>query len=347
MFQITLNSSCTLCYLIKNYTLLGFHKTRAPQHLINLLTNFWMNNTSPSTIHSIKDEEWPAGNTYTNHWASPTKMLNLQDISLKLSGDTIRSKIYDGVKDILREWTGVELSPTSLYGVRIYTDGAILAPHVDRNPLVISAIINVAQSVQEGWPLEVIGHNGKAYNITMEVGDIILYESHSVIHGRPFPLKGEYYANVFCHFEPVEYSLIDGQRPGNEQEDTLESLYQAAWERQRRLQTRKCGTDQKCFEREHVDLNTFEMTPPYIVPDSKEGKKWRQSHPGARSKRNLLDFDLSAHAAAAGDNLEALKQIAARDLQSLKRADANGWVSLYHYSSHWSPQFNSCTSPFC
>ena len=61
-------------------------------------------------------------------------------------------------------------------------------------PLVISAIINVAQDVDEPWPLEVYGHDGKAYNITMEPGDMIFYESHSVIHGRPFPLKGRYYA---------------------------------------------------------------------------------------------------------------------------------------------------------
>ncbi len=53
----------------------------------------------------------------------------------------------------------------------------------DRLPLVSSAIINVAQDVDEPWPLEVIGHDGKAYNITMEPGDLVLYESHSVIHG--------------------------------------------------------------------------------------------------------------------------------------------------------------------
>lgn len=30
-----------------------------------------------------------------------------------------------------------------------------------------------------------------------------MYESHSVIHGRPFPLQGELYANIFLHFEPA------------------------------------------------------------------------------------------------------------------------------------------------
>ena len=60
---------------------------------------------------------------------------------------------------------------------------AILAPHVDRLPLVASAIINVDQDVDEPWPLEVIGHDGRARNVTMVPGDLVLYESHSIIHG--------------------------------------------------------------------------------------------------------------------------------------------------------------------
>jgi hypothetical protein len=58
-----------------------------------------------------------------------------------------------------------------------------LVERTDRLPLVSSAIINVAQDVDEPWPLEVIGHDGKAYNVTMLPGDLVLYESHSIIHG--------------------------------------------------------------------------------------------------------------------------------------------------------------------
>ena len=36
---------------------------------------------------------------------------------------------------------------------------------------------------------------------------MLLYESHSVIHGRPFPLKGRYFANIFIHFEPTGRKL--------------------------------------------------------------------------------------------------------------------------------------------
>jgi hypothetical protein len=45
----------------------------------------------------------------------------------------------------------------------------------------------------------VIGHDGKATNVTMEPGDLVLYESHSVLHG--VSLNGE----VCCMFEPAVY----------------------------------------------------------------------------------------------------------------------------------------------
>jgi len=48
------------------------------------------------------------------------------------------------------------------------------------------------------------GHDGTGTNVTMEPGDMVLYESHSVIHGRPFPMRGNYFANCFIHFEPIE-----------------------------------------------------------------------------------------------------------------------------------------------
>ena len=51
--------------------------------------------------------------------------------------------------------------------------GSILASHVDRLPLVISAIINVDQRVKEDWPLEIIDHSGKAVNVTMQPGEMV------------------------------------------------------------------------------------------------------------------------------------------------------------------------------
>ena len=38
---------------------------------------------------------------------------------------------------------------------------------------------------------------------------MVLYESHSVIHGRPFPMIGNFFANCFIHFEP--YAPLEGE----------------------------------------------------------------------------------------------------------------------------------------
>jgi prolyl 4-hydroxylase len=76
--------------------------------------------------------------------------------------------------------------------------------------------VNVAQDVEEDWPLEVYDRSGNAVNITMEPGDMVFYESHSLIHGRPFALNGRYYANIFIHFEPYEAEgaeVPDGELP--------------------------------------------------------------------------------------------------------------------------------------
>ena len=149
--------------------------------------------------------------TPVNHWEAPSYLVNFEDRSLR-NGMRIRGEIRKTVQDILEDWVKLKLSSTSVYGVRIYTEGAILTPHVDRNPLITSAIINVEQDVDEPWPLEVYDHQGVAHNVTMVPGDLVLYESHSVVHGRPFPLVGREFANVFVHYEPAggDYKVDGG-----------------------------------------------------------------------------------------------------------------------------------------
>ena len=157
-----------------------------------MIEEFWKKNKD-----NRKLEQWGTGNTYTNNWASPTYMVSVEDTGLRGGGMKLKQAIWDEAEDTISMWTEQQLTQCSLYGIRVYTTGAVLATHVDRLPLVSSAIINVAQDVDEPWPLEVIGHDGKAYNVTMEPGDMVLYESHSVLHGRPYPLKGRFMANIF------------------------------------------------------------------------------------------------------------------------------------------------------
>jgi prolyl 4-hydroxylase len=106
-------------------------------------------------------------------WTAPTYMVNVEDMRLRGAGSSIKRKIWDAARDTIQEWTGEELTDCSLYGIRVYTEGSVLATHVDRMPLVSSAILNVDQDVDEPWPIEVYAHDGKAYNVTMEPGDMV------------------------------------------------------------------------------------------------------------------------------------------------------------------------------
>ena len=61
------------------------------------------------------------------------------------------------------------------------------------------------QQLDDPWPIEVYDHNGRAHNVTMQPGEMCLYESHTVLHGRPTFMNGDRYANVFVHFKPLRH----------------------------------------------------------------------------------------------------------------------------------------------
>ena len=127
-----------------NYTELGFKKGKVPEDLFRDILDFYEENKEKK-----KPEQWPRGNTYVNAWEVPTYMVNFEDKQLR-GGWDLKNRIWATMNPILSEWVGGrELEPTSLYGVRVYERNAYLATHVDRLPLVTSAIIQVAQDVDE------------------------------------------------------------------------------------------------------------------------------------------------------------------------------------------------------
>ena len=267
-------------------------------------------------------ENWFTGNTYTNNWEAPTTMVSVEDRTLRGGGGLLKQKIWDAAKSTLQEWTGEELTPCSLYGIRVYPDGAVLATHVDRLPLVSSAIINVAQDVDEPWPIEVIGHDGKAHNVTMDAGDMVLYESHSILHGRPFPMKGRYYANVFIHFEPTGHSLRHFE--DHKHDGDIHGKYKES------------------VEKGHGGHeNSEEGLPHYLKPGSPEEAHWKASHPNYKRQkeqrasavqRKMDTFATGstlAHSAAQEGDVETLLKVIAEDEKQIHASDKNGWTPLH------------------
>jgi prolyl 4-hydroxylase len=293
-----------------NYTDTGFKKIKCPPKMYKLIKDFYDENKGGE-----KKEQWFVGNTYTNHWDAPTYMVSFEDTRLRGAGDLLKRKLWNMARETMQEWTGQEVTECSLYGVRVYKEGALLSTHVDRLPLVSSAIINVDQDVDEPWPIEVIGHDGKAHNVTMEPGDMVLYESHSVLHGRPFPLKGRFYANVFIHFEPIGHSL---RHHGIEPDDTdVNDKYKMA------LAAGQGGHE-----------NDANGMPSYILHNSEEERRWQASHPsGKRSDRSkpasFTTGSTEAHLAARDGDVNYLSQIAKNARHKLTLKDENGWQPLH------------------
>lgn len=144
-----------------------------------------------------KNETEKSSGPCLNRHKAPSEMIHLP------FGEKLR--LTKELQPILEEWYGKgSLTMTSIYGVRKYTNNSILRMHVDTlSTHVVSAIINVDQEVITPWKLLILDHNYEEHELEMQPGDMVLYESAKLLHGRPEPLNGERYENIFIHFKPV------------------------------------------------------------------------------------------------------------------------------------------------
>ena len=58
--------------------------------------------------------------------------------------------------------------------------------------------------MDKDWPLEILDHDNNVHEVYLSPGEMILYESAKLLHGRPKPFIGRYFANIFLHYVPVD-----------------------------------------------------------------------------------------------------------------------------------------------
>lgn len=105
-----------------NYTEIGFKKMKVPEAIFKEILDFWETNKA-----NEKEEKWSRGYTYVNYWDTPSYMVSLEDKQFR-GGWALKDRIWNGLNPILSEWIGgKELTPTSMYGIRVYKRGAFLA----------------------------------------------------------------------------------------------------------------------------------------------------------------------------------------------------------------------------
>jgi len=118
------------------------------------------------------------------------------------------NKLRDTFREILVKWIGYKapLVHTATYGIRKYLRGSHLGNHYDKkNTHVISAIIHLDDASDKPWNLYIEDHHFRPHNVTMEYGDIVLYESTTCLHGRPEPFEGDSHCNMYVHFKPERW----------------------------------------------------------------------------------------------------------------------------------------------
>lgn len=175
---------------IPNFTRVGFKKLEFPdavyQPIREYLEQHWQ----------LEKDETQALNYLANQSMHPTGIIELPVELKQLAAEAIRP--------LIEEWAGQELAFTCVYGIRRYHRGTTLSPHRDRvDTHILSAIVNIEQDVEEDWPLEIEDNSYRSHKVYLSPGEMLLYESARLIHGRMTPLKGNSFSNLFIHFTPA------------------------------------------------------------------------------------------------------------------------------------------------
>lgn len=107
----------------------------------------------------------------------------------------------------IEEITGKKLLPTYSYA-RWYIPGEELKPHTDREACEISATITLGFKGDQ-WPIYV-GKSGEQENeITMDIGDAVIYRGCDLEHWRKPYTQGEWQAQVFLHYVDVDGPFVE------------------------------------------------------------------------------------------------------------------------------------------
>jgi len=114
------------------------------------------------------------------------------------------------MRDLLpahEEWSGVRLNPAICYGIRVYQNGSYLLSHSDRSEThIVSSTICVDSDLNKPWPLYVEDDEGKAHEVDMQPGDMVFFEGARLVHGRPYPMDGSFFASMFVHYTPIDWN---------------------------------------------------------------------------------------------------------------------------------------------
>jgi len=173
---------------------LGFLKTKLdPKIYARLMDHFHSN------AHRFKSEPGDGFIQTENPRAFPSLIYQDEDFNQKLLSD---------LHSVHEAWSGLVIRKAACYGIRVYQRGSYLYNHVDRaGTHVVSSTVCVDHRLDSPWPLYIEDHEGHPHEVSIEPGELVFFEGARLKHGRPYPLDGEYYANIFIHYTPLDWDI--------------------------------------------------------------------------------------------------------------------------------------------
>ena len=175
---------------------LGFVKTTLDPLLHDRLLHHFRSN-----IRNFVPERSNGYLKTENKRSYPTLLFQHEDFNQSLMSD---------LKQAHEEWSGQPLKKAACYGIRVYQPRSYLYNHIDTiSTHVVSSTICVDQRLNGDWPLYIEDLDGHPHEVVMEPGEMVFYESARLRHGRPYSLDGEYCANIFVHYTPLDWELKD------------------------------------------------------------------------------------------------------------------------------------------
>jgi prolyl 4-hydroxylase len=173
---------------------IGFTKAKLDQELHERLRAHLRSN-----VHNFVSEP-PSDYLLTdNKRAYPSLLYQNEEFNQQLMADLHAAH---------EKWCGIPIKKAACYGIRVYQPGSYLYNHVDHtNSHVVSSTICVDHRLNGPWPLCIEDDDGHLQEVTIEPGEMVFFEGARLIHGRPYPLDGEFYANIFVHYTPLDWDL--------------------------------------------------------------------------------------------------------------------------------------------
>lgn len=173
---------------------LGFKKVKLPTEIFELLTS--------SMVRNLARFRPEGENTYIQTVVENTAS------SLVHEDADLNPYVLDALLPMHEQWSGLRLQGTACYGIRIYQRGSYLYNHVDRAAThIVSGTLCVDRRLDEPWPLYIEESDGTAHEVEIEPGELVFFEGARLRHGRPWPLRGDFYASMFVHYAPPGWEI--------------------------------------------------------------------------------------------------------------------------------------------